>query len=156
TVQIFGARDYSMRVWLDPDRAGELGITADDVLAALRGQNLQVASGTLNQPPINSANAFQLNVQTFGRLTAPDQFPGIVVKTDDEGRVTRISDIARVEVGAQDYLINSYLDGKEAVALAVYQRPGSNALATADAVQSTMETLSKDFPKGVEYTVVYN
>jgi HAE1 family hydrophobic/amphiphilic exporter-1 len=153
---IFGARDYSMRVWLDPDRAGELGIDADDVVAALRAQNIQVASGTLNQQPIKSADAFQLNVQTLGRLTDAEQFSDIVVKTDDQGRVTKISDIARVEVGAQDYLVNSYLDGKEAVAIAVYQRPGSNALATAARVQSAMQSLAKDFPKGVDYTVVYN
>jgi hydrophobe/amphiphile efflux-1 (HAE1) family protein len=156
TIVIFGARDYSMRVWLDPDRAGELGIAADDVVAALRAQNIQVASGTLNQPPITSVNAFQINVQTLGRLTDPEQFADIVVKTDDEGRVTRVSDIARVEVGAQDYLTNSYLDGKEAVAIVLYQRPGSNALATAAAVQSTMQSLANDFPKGVAYTVVYN
>ena len=156
TVVIFGARDYSMRVWLDPDRAGELGIAADDVVAALRTQNIQVASGTLNQQPIRSTDAFQVNVQTLGRLTEAEQFSDIVVKTDAQGRVTKISDIARVEVGAQDYLVNSYLDGNEAVAMVINQRPGSNALATAALVQSAMQSLAKDFPKGVEYTVVYN
>src|SRR5262249_51175699 len=136
TVQIFGARDYSMRVWIDPDRAGELGIAADDVVAALRAQNIQVASGTLNRPPLKAGDAFQVNVQTLGRLTDAAQFADIIVKTDEMGRVTKISDIARVEVGAQDYLVNSYLDGKEAVAMAIFQRPGSNALATAALVQT--------------------
>ncbi|MBL8643412.1 MAG: efflux RND transporter permease subunit [Rhodospirillaceae bacterium] len=155
-VQIFGARDYSMRVWLDPDRIAAIGMTAGEVVAALRRQNVQVASGALNQPPMPSPGDFQLSVQTLGRLVSAEQFGEIVVKTDEEGRLTRVSDVARIEIGARDYMTNSYLDGKEAVAMVIFQRPGSNALATSDAVLQTMETLSKDFPAGVAYTVVYN
>jgi HAE1 family hydrophobic/amphiphilic exporter-1 len=155
-VQIFGARDYSMRVWLDPDRIAALGLTAGEVVAALRRQNVQVASGALNQPPMPSPDAFQLSVQTLGRLTDAEQFGDIVIKTDEEGRLTRVSDVARIEIGARDYLTNSYLDGKEAVAMVIFQRPGSNALATSDAVIQTMDELSKEFPSGVAYTIVYN
>ncbi|MDX2222053.1 MAG: multidrug efflux RND transporter permease subunit [Rhodospirillaceae bacterium] len=155
-VQIFGARDYSMRVWLDPDRISSLGLTAGDVVSALRAQNIQVASGVLNQPPMPDPGAFQLNVQTLGRLSAPEQFGEVIVKTDDQGRLIRVSDIARVEIGARDYMTNSYLNGQEAVAMVIFQRPGSNALATAAEIRRTMDSLAAEFPKGVEYRVVYN
>src|SRR5687767_326753 len=114
-VQIFGAREYAMRIWLDPDRVSARGLTAGDVLAALRAQNVQVASGVLNQPPVPAPGAYQLNVETQGRLIEPDQFAEIVVRTDPDGRVTRIRDVARVELGAQDYSANGYLDEREAV-----------------------------------------
>jgi HAE1 family hydrophobic/amphiphilic exporter-1 len=155
-VQIFGARDYSMRIWLDPDRVAARGLTAGEVVSALRGQNVQVSAGVLNQPPIPNQGAFQLSVQTLGRLTTPAQFENIVVRTDPDGRVTRLGDIARVELGAQDYGSNGYLDREEAVPLLIYQQPGSNALETANNVISTMQDLSKSFPPGLRYDIVYN
>jgi HAE1 family hydrophobic/amphiphilic exporter-1 len=155
-VRLFGARDYSMRVWLDPERIAELGLTAQDVVTAIQGQNVQVASGTLNQEPIRNPGAFQLSVTTLGRLQDVKEFENIVVKRAGDGRITRVKDVARVELGAQDYLTNSYLDADEAVAMLIFQRPGSNALATAHAVLAKMDELSKDFPKGLSYEVVYN
>jgi hydrophobe/amphiphile efflux-1 (HAE1) family protein len=126
------------------------------VLAALRAQNVQVASGVLNQPPVPAPGAYQLNIETQGRLIDPDQFAEIVVRTDPDGRVTRIRDVARVELGAQDYSANGYLDEREAVPILIFQRPGSNALATADGVIQAMEQLSRSFPEGVQYDIVYN
>ena len=155
-VRIFGARDYSMRVWLDPAKVASRGLTASDVVLALRAANLQVAAGAINQPPASSPGAFTLSVQTLGRLTSVDQFEDIVVKTEPDGAVTRVRDIARVELGSQDYTVNAYLNNKVATALVVFQRPGSNALATAARVKAYMEELSKSFPPGVAYTVVYN
>lgn len=156
-VIVFGARDYAMRVWIDPERAAEFDLTAGDIVRALRAQNVQVASGILNQAPISNADAFELSVQTRGRLTAPEEFENIIVKSDgaDEALV-RVRDVARVELGAQDYATNAYLDNQPAVALAVFQRPGSNALTTAENVLSLADTLSSRFPPGLEYRVIYN
>ncbi|MCI0428930.1 MAG: efflux RND transporter permease subunit, partial [Rhodospirillales bacterium] len=155
-VRIFGARDYAMRIWLDPDRVTARRLTAGDVLAALRAQNVQVASGVLNQPPVPRPGAYQVNVETQGRLIEPDQFANIVVRTDADGRVTRLRNVARVELGAQDYGANGYLDERVAVPILLFQRPGSNALATADRVIATMEELSHSFPEGLRYDIVYN
>ncbi len=155
-VVIFGARDYSMRIWLDPDRIAARGLTASDVVAALQAQNVQVASGQLDQPPVPHQGAFQLSVETLGRLTDPRQFANILVRTDPDGRVTRIRDIGRVELGAQDYGANGYLDTRTAVPMLIYQLPGSNALATAQLLLATMEDLKASFPAGVAYDVVYN
>src|SRR6266404_5954324 len=153
---VFGARDYSMRVWLDPAKVQARSLTADDVVGALRAANIQVAAGALNQPPATSPGAFELAVQTLGRLSSPEQFNEIVVATDEDGRVTRVRDIARVELGSQDYTTNAYLDNQVATAIGIYQRPGSNALATAASVISTMDTLARSFPTGMAYRVVYN
>ena len=117
---------------------------------------LQVAAGSINQPPVTSDGAFTLNVKTLGWLTSPDQFEDIVVRAEPDGQVVRVRDIARVELGAQDYTVNAYLDNKNATALVIFQKPGSNALATAAAVKAQMETLKKDFLPGLGYTVVYN
>jgi HAE1 family hydrophobic/amphiphilic exporter-1 len=155
-VRIFGSRDYAMRVWLDPDKVAARDLTAGDVIAALQAQNVQVASGVLNQPPMPHQGAFQLNVETLGRLVDARQFADVVVRTDPDGRVTRLRDVARVEIGAQDYSANGYLDDRAAVPLLVFQRPGSNALATAKQVLDTVAELSKSFPDGVRYDVVYN
>ncbi len=155
-VRVFGSRDYAMRIWLDPERAAARGLTAGDIVAALRAQNVQVASGVLNQPPVPTPGAFQLNIETLGRLTETRQFADIVVKTDPDGRVTRVADIGRVELGAQAYDANGYLDQREAVPMLVFQRPGSNALATAERILATMDELAKDFPAGLRYDVVYN
>ncbi|GEO38219.1 HAE1 family hydrophobic/amphiphilic exporter-1 [Skermanella aerolata] len=155
-VQVFGARDYAMRIWLDPDRIASRGMTAGEVVAALRSQNVQVASGVLNQPPVPVQGAFQLNIETQGRLIDPRQFSNIVVRTDPDGRVTRVRDIGRVELAAQDYGTNGYLDERPAVPLLIFQRPGSNALATAERILATMEELSASFPTGLQYDIVYN
>ncbi|PXA92437.1 hydrophobe/amphiphile efflux-1 family RND transporter [Nostoc sp. 3335mG] len=155
-VQLFGARDYSMRVWIDPGRAAALNLTAGDIVQALRAQNVQVAAGTLGQPPYNQGNAFQLNVETQGRLVDPQQFSNVVIRTDADGRQVRVADVARVELGAADYSTNTYLSGEPTVLLGVFQRPGSNALAAAQAIEHEMKTLEKHFPKGLAYEVIYN
>jgi HAE1 family hydrophobic/amphiphilic exporter-1 len=154
--RLFGAREYSMRLWLDPERLAALNLTAGDVVAAVEGQNVQVASGALNRAPVPLPGAFELNIQTQGRLEDAREFENIVIKTDDRGRVTRIRDVARVELGAEEYLNNSYLDERQAVALVIFQLPGSNALETATNVLAEMERLSRDFPRGLTYDVVYN
>src|SRR6202049_2321977 len=153
---VFGARDYSMRIWLDPAKVQSRGLTANDVVTALRGANVQVAGGAINQPPATSPGAFQIAVQTLGRLKDPKQFEDIVIATDPDGRVTRVGDVARVELGSLDYTRNAYLDNKVATAIGIYQRPGSNALATAATVLHTMDELSKNFPPGLAYRVAYN
>jgi hydrophobic/amphiphilic exporter-1 (mainly G- bacteria), HAE1 family len=155
-VNIVGARDYSMRAWLDPAKVAARGLTAGDVVAALRAANLQVAAGAINQPPAKSDGAFQLSVQTLGRLKDVDQFGAIVVRADQNGGYVRIRDIARVELGAQDYTVNAYLNNKTATAIVLYQRPGSNALSTAKAVRRAMDDAKRHFPAGIDYTVVYN
>ncbi|QNA86589.1 multidrug efflux RND transporter permease subunit [Sphingomonas sp. So64.6b] len=155
-VQLFGSRDYSMRVWIDPGRASALDLTAGEIVAALRAQNVQVAAGTLGQPPYATGNAFQLNVETQGRLTDPKQFADVVIRTDADGRQVKVSDVARVELGAQDYGSNTYLSGKPTVIVAVFQRPGSNALAAAEGVNAAMKDMSARFPKGLAYSVIYN
>ncbi|ACB94550.1 efflux RND transporter permease subunit [Beijerinckia indica] len=155
-VQVFGSRDYSMRIWLDPDKVAAYGLTAGEVVSALQAQNVQVSAGILNQPPLPSAAAFQLNVQTLGRLTKPEEFAEIIIKSDEQGRLTRVKDVGRVEVGAQDYGANGFLDGRNAVPIPVYQQPGSNALETANRVRATMDELARDFPPGLAYDVVYD
>jgi len=155
-VTLFGARDYSMRVWLDPDRIAELGMTAGDVVAALREQNVQVAAGVIGQPPAPRGTAYQLTVSTLGRLAEAGEFASIVIRTGADGRITRLGDVSRVELGARDYSVNSYLSGEQAVAMAIAQRPGSNALATAERIRATMKDLSQYFPDGLEYKIVYD
>ena len=155
-VRVFGGRDYSMRIWLDPEKVAARDLSAGDVVAALRAQNVQVAAGVLNQPPVPEPGAFQINVETLGRLIDTRQFGNVIVRTDAGGRVTRIRDIARVELAARDYSINSYLDERQAVALAIFQLPGSNALATAERILAAMQELSQSFPSGMRYDIVYN
>src|SRR6201998_1829614 len=154
-IQIFGARDYSMRVWLDPDKIATLGMTAGDVLAAIRAQNLQITGGQLASPPI-ADRAFQPNLTFTGRLKDPQQFEDILVKAGADGRTVRLRDVARIELGALDYTTNSFLLRKTAVALLVTQRPGSNALATAKNITDAMVKLKADFPKGLDYNIGYN
>lgn len=155
-VNVFGARDFSMRIWLDPAKLASRSLAATDVINALQGANLQVAAGAINQPPAKSDNAFQLSVTTLGRLTTVEQFESIVVRAETDGSTIRLRDVARVELGAQDYLVNAYLNNKFATGIGIYQLPGSNALTTADAIKAAMETLKKDFPPGVGYSIVYN
>ena len=153
---LFGEREFSARVWLDPDRLSVLGLTAGDVVAALREQNVQVSGGSLGAPPNRTGSAFQVTVTTAGRLETPDEFGQVIVNSTAEGRIVRVRDVARVEIGARSYGTNSYLNNKPAVAMGIFQRPGSNALATADEIIAVMEELSEDFPQGLEYQVVYN
>ena len=155
-VKVFGARDYAMRIWIDPDKAAARNLTAGELVKALQAQNIQIAAGVLDQPPVPQQGAFQLSVQTQGRLADPAQFGEVIVKADAQGRVVRLKDVARVELGAQDYSVNGFLDGKNAVPVALFQRPGSNALATAERILAKVEEMSKTFPSGVAYTVAYN
>jgi hydrophobic/amphiphilic exporter-1 (mainly G- bacteria), HAE1 family len=155
-VNVFGARDYSMRVWLDPALVAARNLTAGEVVAALRQANLQVAAGAINQPPAAAPGAFQLAVQTQGRLESAEQFENIVIRAEADGSYVRVRDIARVELGSQDYTVNAYLNNKVATAMVVFQRPGSNALSTAEAVIAQMNQLKRDFPPGVDYSIVYN
>nr|WP_314436963.1 multidrug efflux RND transporter permease subunit [uncultured Brevundimonas sp.] len=156
-VQVFGGGNYSMRVWIDPAKAAERGLTGPDIVAALRAQNVQAAAGSIGQPPFpTNAAAFQLPVQVQGRLTDPDQFANVVLKTDAEGRVTYLRDIARIELGAQDYGIRGFFDGKRGVGVAIVQQPGANALGTADRVLKEVEALKKELPAGMNVDVPYN
>ena len=155
SLTVFGSRDYSMRVWLDPQRLQSLGLTAADVTQALAGQNVQVASGVLNQPPVSQPGAFQIAVQTQGRLSDVEEFGNIIVK-QTETAVVRLRDVAKIELAAVDYSSNSYLDLDPAVAIAVFQRPGSNALSTAQEIRATMAQLAPRLPPGVKYTIVYD
>jgi len=156
-INVFGAREYSMRLWLDPHQLSARGLTAQDVVAAVQEQNVQVAAGIIGAPPVpKGSTAFQYTVSTQGRLTDEEQFRNIVVKTGPTGQVTRVRDVARVELAARDYTVNSQLGGKPATAIAVFQLPGSNALTTSDAVRKKMEELKQRFPVGLDYTIVYD
>ena len=156
-VQIFGGGNYSMRVWIDPAKAAARGLTGPDIVAALQAQNVQAAAGSIGQPPFpTNAAAFQLPVQVQGRLSDPDEFSNIVIKTDAEGRVTRVRDVARVELGAQDYGINGYFDGQRGVGVAIIQQPGANALGTAERVLHEVEAMKANLPQGMEVSVAYN
>jgi hydrophobe/amphiphile efflux-1 (HAE1) family protein len=155
-VQTFGARDYAMRIWLDPDKVAAHNLTAGDVVAALRAQNAQVSAGVLAQPPVANPDAFQINVEALGRLTDPAQFADIIVKADNDGRITRVSDLGRVELGAVDYGANGYKDHVRSVPILIYRRPGTNELNTAKEIRKTMADLSKDFPSGVAYMNQYD
>lgn len=155
-IRIAGGNEYAMRVWLDIEKMTHVDLTAGDVVAAIRGQNVQVAAGVIGQPPNDDTGDFQLNVTTQGRLIQTDEFGDIIVKRGEEGRVTRLRDVARIELGAQDYSRRSYLDGKPAVAVLIYQRPGTNAVDTAAEVKAVMAEMNKDFPKGMGYEIAYN
>jgi hydrophobe/amphiphile efflux-1 (HAE1) family protein len=155
-VQFLGGREYAMRVWLDPDKVAARNLSASDVLAALRAQNVQVSAGILNQPPAPTQHAYQLNVQTLGRLTTPQQFSEIVLKSDSEGRVTRVRDVGRVEIGAADYGSTAFMDRGPGLPLLVFAQPGANSLEVEHEVLATMETLARDFPPGVSYKIIYD
>ena len=156
-VSIFGERRYSMRVWLDPDRLAKLGITATDVQAAIAEQNVQVAAGKIGQSPAPAGTAFEMQVSAVGRLSTPEQFGDIVVRADPaEGAVVRLRDVARIELGALQYASTAYFGKDPTVVLAVYQQPGSNALALQAAVHDQMEALKARFPKGIDYAMHYD
>ncbi|MBY0380523.1 MAG: efflux RND transporter permease subunit [Xanthobacteraceae bacterium] len=151
-----GAREYAMRIWLDPDKVAAHNLSAGEVLAALRAQNVQVSAGVLNQPPTASKYAYQLNVQTLGRLSTPEQFADVLLKSDSEGRVTRLKDVGRVEIGAADYGSTAFMDRGPGLPLLIFAQPGANSLAVEHEVLATVKTLAKDFPPGVEYKVIYD
>jgi hydrophobe/amphiphile efflux-1 (HAE1) family protein len=155
-VQLFGARDYAMRIWLDPDKVAAYKLNASEVLAALQAQNVQVSAGILNQPPVSGNAAYQLNVQTLGRLTTPEQFADIILKTDAQGRPTRIRDVGHVEIGAADYGSTAFMDRSEGLPLLIFAQPGANSLAVEHEVLATMQDLKKDFPPGVSDIVIYD
>ena len=153
-INIFGAREYSMRVWLNPDRLSHFNMTASQVVASLREQNKQVAAGKLNQPPFTNPNAaYELMINTQGRLESPGEFENIIIKYTDDGKIVQLKDVARVELGAYTYSDESYLNGKSSVAIAMYQLPGSNALDTANRIHATLEEMRKNFPPGVDYHI---
>src|SRR5216683_289508 len=155
-VQLFGAGDYSMRIWLDPDKVAARDLTASDVVKAIREQNVQVAAGVVGGPPNDTPVPYQLSVNTRGRLVNEEEFGDIVIKTGAQGEVTHLRDVARLELGAQDYALRSLLDNKTAVAIPIFQSPGSNAIALSDSVRATMQELKKNFPQGVDYSIVYD
>ena len=155
-VQIFGAGEYSMRVWLDPQKLAVRSMTTGDVIDAIREQNVQVAAGALDAPPGPTNSAFQLNINTRGRLINEDDFRNIIVRTDANGGVTHLRDIAKVDLGSDNYALRSLLDNKPAVALPIFARPGSNAIQISDEVRATMAQLKKEFPQGVDYGIVYD
>ncbi|NTS31199.1 efflux RND transporter permease subunit [Phyllobacterium sp. BT25] len=153
---IFGEREYSLRIWLDPQKLAAYGMTASDVVQSLRDQNVQVSGGSIGGPPTSGNSAFQYTVTTEGRFSDARQFRYVIVKASDTGRLVQLQDVARIELGAKDYVTNSYLDGSPAVALGIFSRPGTNALATSETIQETMKELAKDFPDGLTYNIVYN
>ncbi len=167
-VSQLGQLDYSMRVWLDPDKMAERQLTASDVVGALREQNVQVAAGALARPPVPSGQAFQYPLTTLGRLTTPDEFKAIIVKTDSNGKATYMRDVISdertidnvvyggVQLGAKNEDTACFLDGQPSVGLAIYQQPGSNALTTAENVRQRMQELSRTFPPDLEYSIVYD
>jgi gold/copper resistance efflux pump len=154
-VLVYGAGEYSMRVWLDPQQLAARSLTASDVVAAIREQNVQVAAGVLGQQP-DPTSAFEIAVTTAGRLTDEEQFRQIVIKTGERGQVTRLADVARVELGAQSYALRSLLDAKPAVAIQIVQTPGANALDVSAAVRAKMAELRAAFPSGVDYRIAYD
>ena len=153
---IFGARDYCMRIWIDPNKASARNLTASDIVAAVRRQNVEVAAGLFGQAPQPDSNLFQLAVRTKGRLSTVEEFGDIVLKADSDGRITRLRDVARVELAASDYSIDSKLDGRPTAAIALFQQPGSNAIETANAIEAAMKELKKNFPEGVDYRIAYD
>ncbi|CZT36936.1 efflux RND transporter permease subunit [Rhizobium sp. 9140] len=155
-VQVFGAGDYSMRVWIDPQKAAEYSLAASDITTAIRQQNVQAAAGIIGASPTLPGVDLQLSVNAQGRLQTPEQFGNIIVKSGANGEITRLRDVARIEMGAADYTLRSLLDGEPAVAVPVFQAPGSNAIAISDDVRATMAELSKAMPEGVTFEIVYD
>jgi len=155
-VRIYGSGDYAMRVWLDPNKVAARGLTASDIVAAIREQNVQVAAGAVGQQPNSRPADTELLINTKGRLTTAEEFGDIIVKTGPRGERVELRDVARIELGASEYALRSLLNNKPAVAIPIAQLPGSNAIATSDAVRATMKELKKNFPEGLDYSIVYD
>jgi multidrug efflux pump len=156
SAQVFGAGEYSMRVWLDPNRLSARQLTATDVVRAIREQNIQVAAGVLGGPPSPSDTTFQLSINAQGRLQTEEQFADIVVRAGQDGQITHIRDVGRVELGSNQYALRSLLDNQPAVAIGIFQRPGTNAIEASNQVRATMDRLKKAFPEGMDYRIVYD
>ncbi|MCF2522817.1 efflux RND transporter permease subunit [Bradyrhizobium sp. G127] len=155
-VQLFGAGDYSMRVWLDPQKVAERGLSASDVVNEIRAQNVQAAAGVIGASPNETGLDLQLSVNAQGRLQSEEEFGDIIVKTGASGEVTRLRDVARLELGAADYSLRSLLNNKSAVAIPIFQAPGSNAIQISDSVRKTMAELKENMPDGIDYSIVYD
>src|SRR5438552_7829609 len=155
-VLIFGAGDYSMRVWLDPRKAAERGLSANDIVRAIREQNIQAAAGVIGASPSPSNVDVQLSINAQGRLATEEDFGDIIVKTDAGGAVTRLRDVARLELGASEYALRSLLDNKPAVAVPIFAAPNSNAIQISDDVRRTMAEIKQAMPEGVDYQLVYD
>src|SRR5438128_2044808 len=155
-VQLFGSGDYSMRVWLDPHKVAQRGLSAADVVSAIRQQNVQAAAGVVGASPGLAGVDVQLSINAQGRLQNEDEFGDIIVKTSADGAVTRLRDIARIELGASGYSLRSLLDNKDAVAVPIFAAPGSNAIQISNDVRATMAELKKNMPDGVDYSIVYD
>ncbi|PWE41264.1 multidrug efflux RND transporter permease subunit [Pseudomonas prosekii] len=155
-VQLFGMGDYSLRVWLDPNKTASRNLTATDVVTAIREQNRQVAAGALGAPPAPNATSFQLSVNTQGRLVSEEEFENIIIRSGDDGEITRLKDIARVELGSSQYALRSLLNNQPAVAIPIFQRPGSNAIQISNDVREKMAELKKNFPQGMDFSIVYD
>lgn len=155
-VQLFGGGDYAMRVWIDPDKAAARGLTASDIVNAIREQNVQVAAGTIGQQPVKTGVPFELTVNAKGRLVTEQEFEQIIVKTGPYGEKLRLKDVARLELGSSEYALRSLINNKKAVGIPIFQLPGSNALAISTAVRSKMEELKQKFPEGMNYAIAYD
>ena len=155
-VQLFGSGDYAMRVWINPGKVAERGLTADEVVAAIRSQNVQASAGVIGGPPYKKGVELQIPINVEGRLHDPQEFGEMIIKRSAEGVVTRLKDVARVEIDASEYGLRSLLDNHDAVALPIFQLPGANAIHISDQVRATMAELKKDFPEGVEYSIAYD
>ncbi len=156
TVRLFGSGDYAMRIWLNPEKIAERNLSANEVVAAIREQNVQVAAGVIGGAPMTSPVDIQLPINAQGRLETPEEFGEIIIRAGEQGQITRLKDVARIELQAADFNLNAMLDNQRAVAVPIFQAPGANAIAISDDVRRTMEELKPQFPEGVEYRVVYD
>ncbi len=155
-INVFGSKDFSMRLWLDPEKLKARNLTTNDIISAVRSQNIQVTGGQLGSMPSPKQQQFQYTIQTLGRLYTPEQFGDIILRASPNGRILRLKDVARIELGAENYFWNVKLNGQPSVAMGIFQTPGSNALAVAKGINDALVKLSKDFPEGLEYRIPYN
>ncbi|WP_397452901.1 efflux RND transporter permease subunit [Pseudomonas sp. NA-150] len=155
-VQLFGMGDYSLRIWLDPEKTSSRNLTATDVVNAVREQNRQIAAGQLGAPPAPNATSFQMSINSQGRLVSEEEFENVIVRSGANGEITRLKDIARIELGSNQYALRALLNNQEAVAMPIFQRPGSNAIAISDQVRAKMAELKKSFPEGMDFEIVYD
>ena len=155
-VRLFGSGDYAMRIWLNPEKVAQYGLTSSDIVAAVRDQNVQVAAGLIGGAPTANAIDVQFPINAKGRLSTPEEFGEIIIRSGQDGEITRLKDVARIELGAAEFGLSSMLDNQPAVAIPIFQAPGANAIQISDGVRNTMKALSQRFPEGVEYEVVYD
>ena len=156
SASLFASQDYSMRIWLSPDKLAEYNLTPQDVIAAIQEQNSQFAAGQFGKEPMDEKVAYTYSVNTKGRLVDEKEFGDIILSTDEMGAILRLKDVARIELGAEDYSVKSKFNGEDAVAFAIYLQPGANALETAELVKAKMQELSKNFPNGIIYEIPYD